>query len=78
MTPRDDEIGEEESFFLRTAIVSSTENEWQKYLVTHHSFKDSDTNPDRDAVFIPGLGKHVSSGQISSILQYAKAGGRLL
>ena len=78
MTPRDDEIGEEESFFLRTAIVSSTENEWQKYLVTHHSFKDSDTNPDRDAVFIPGLGKHVSSGQISAILQYAKAGGKVI
>ena len=78
MTPREDEVGEEEAFFLRTAIVSSTQNEWQKYLVTHHSFKDGKALPQRDAVFIPGLGKHVPGEQLARILEYAKAGGKVV
>ena len=78
LTPQEDEVGKEESFFLRTAIVSATANEWQKYVVTHHSFKEGQATPKRDAVFVPGLGRHLPGSQLESILQYAKEGGKVV
>ncbi len=77
MTPNDDPLGKEESFFLRTAVVSSTRNEWRKYLVTHHSFNKEGT-PKVDAVFIPGLGSHVTGKVLGRIHAHVQAGGRVV
>jgi hypothetical protein len=78
LTPNGDKIGEEEAFFLRTAIISATANEWQKYLVTHHSFKENEDAPDREAVFIPGFGKHLKKDDLSLILDHAMSGGKVV
>ena len=78
LTPNGDKVGEEESFFLRTAIVSATSNEWQKYLVTHHSFQEGKEAPNREAVFIPGFGKHLKEADLSLILAYARSGGKVV
>ena len=78
MTPDKDQVGEEEAFFLRTAILSSTQNEWQRYVVTHHTLGKEKEGDAIEAVFIPGLDNHITPEQLEAARLHAENGGKLV
>jgi hypothetical protein len=78
MTPDKDPVGQEESFFLRTAILSSTQNEWQSYNITHHTLKVDKPDPEIETVVIPGLDSHVSPEVLEAARLHVQNGGKLI
>ena len=78
LTPDKDRVGEEESFFLRTAVLSSTKNEWQSYNITHHTLKANAPDQEIETVVIPGLDNHVSAEALEAARQHAENGGKLI
>ena len=79
LTPDKEPIGKEESFFLRTAVLSSTKNEWQSYNITHNTLKPGDDpNPELQAVFIPGLDSHISPEFLEVAREHVVNGGKLV
>ena len=79
LTPDKEPVGKEESFFLRTAVLSSTQNEWQTYNITHNTLKPGDApNPELQAVFIPGLDSHISPELLEAARKHATNGGKLV
>lgn len=78
MTPDKDQVGEEEAFFLRTAILSSTRNEWQRYVVSHHTIGKGKADDTIEAVFIPGLDNHITPEQLEAARLHAESGGKLV
>jgi hypothetical protein len=78
LTPDKDRVGEEESFFLRTAILSSTRNEWQRYVVTHHTLGKEKEDATVEAVFIPGMDSHITTEQLEAARLHAFNGGKLV
>ena len=78
LTPDKDRVGEEESFFLRTAVLSSTKNEWQSYNITHNTLKPNEANEEIETVVIPGLDSHVSAEALEAARRHAENGGKLI